>query len=230
MRNALLLALAGLAVTAAPVASAQRAAVDWSQRFATTAAGAHVMGNPKAPVKLVEYVSYTCNHCAYFTIAAADPLKRDFVASGRTSFEIRHAVRDRLDFTATLLARCGGASRFFRNNEAIFAAQPDWMSRGARFEQAEAQRLEGLAVPELLKLLAQGAGLDELMRGLGYSDAQIGACLGDAAQQRVVGAMADQAWGVAKISGTPHFTINGRSLDQVTSWAALEPQLRAAQN
>lgn len=229
MRKALMLAFAGVSLATAPAAPAQKAAVDWSNRVATTAGGAHVMGNPAAPVKLVEYLSYTCNHCAYFAIAASAPLKSEFVASGRTSVELRHAVRDRLDFTAALLARCGGATDFFRNSDAIFAAQPEWMARGHRFEHGDGAHLATLPVAGAVKALAEGSGLYALMQRLGYSDAQLDACLADAEQQRLVGAMTEQAWEVAKISGTPHFTINGTP-QPVTSWPALEPRLRAAQN
>lgn len=229
MRKALMLMVAGLSLTTAVAPAAEKAAVDWSKRFATTAAGAHVMGNPAAPVKLVEYLSYTCNHCAYFAIAASKPLKSEFVATGRTSVEVRHAVRDRLDFAAALLARCGGASNFFRNSDAIFAAQPEWMERGHRFEHGEGAHLATLPITAAVKALAEGSGLYALMKTLGYPDAQLDACLADAEQQKLVGAMTEQAWEVAKISGTPHFTINGTP-QPVTSWSALEPRLRAAQN
>jgi len=202
---------------------------DWTRTFTTTPTGAFVMGNPKAAVKLVEQISYTCPHCSHFTIAAADPLRRDYVTSGKTSVEVRHAVRDRLDFTATLLARCGGAGRFFHTSEVIMAAQPEWVAQGAQFEQTQSAKLNGLSVTDSAKMLAQASGLSALMREQGFTDGQINACLADAKQQKLIGEMANQAWKVKKISGTPAFMINGRDLADTFTWAALEPQLRAAQ-
>ena len=37
---------------------------DWTKTVTETPAGGYVMGNPEAPVKVVEYASLTCNHCA----------------------------------------------------------------------------------------------------------------------------------------------------------------------
>jgi protein-disulfide isomerase len=97
---------------------------DWTRTVTTTAAGAYVLGKPDAKVRLVEYLSYTCPHCAHFTAEAAAPLTRDYIAKGLVSYEIRNAVRDHFDFVAALLARCGGPAKFFGNTEVIMAAQP----------------------------------------------------------------------------------------------------------
>src|SRR3546814_17929114 len=71
--------------------------------------GGFVMGKPDARTSLVEYISYTCSHCAEFTQKAAAPLKINWISTGAINVEIRNAVRDRYDLTAALLARCGGA-------------------------------------------------------------------------------------------------------------------------
>ena len=62
-------AFLALGLLAAAPAAAQAPAVanvDWSQRVATTPEGGFRMGNPDAPVKLVEFLSLTCSHCATF--------------------------------------------------------------------------------------------------------------------------------------------------------------------
>ena len=65
------------------------------------------MGNPDAPVKLVEYGSLTCPHCADFAAAGdASRWSRNYVRSGRVSFEYRNFVLNGIDVAATLLARC----------------------------------------------------------------------------------------------------------------------------
>ena len=224
MREALL-----IAALAAPLALAA-APADWTKHVTATPAGAYVMGNPNAKAKLIEYISYTCNHCAHFTGEAAKPLKAGYVAEGTTSVEFRHAVRDRLDFTAALLARCGGGKSFFRNSEAILAAQPKWMEAGIKFEAEQGGKLGDGTVTGGVKALAKGSGLAALMQGLGYTPAQLDACLADTQQQKLVAGMTSQAWNVDQIRGTPSFAINGRRVEVPPTWTALEPELRAALN
>lgn len=227
MRKLVALALAAATL---PAALAAQKAVDWTAHVVATPAGAFVMGNPNAKAKLVEYISYTCNHCAHFTGESAKPLKSGYVAKGTTSVEFRHAVRDRLDFTASLLARCGGAKGFFRDSEAILAAQPTWMAAGASFEAAQGGKIGDGTVTGGVKALAAGSGLKALMMSRGYTEARLDACLGDPGQQKLVAAMTGQAWEVEQIPGTPSFAINGRRVEGPPTWAALEPELRAAIN
>src|ERR1700740_3605091 len=56
---------------------------DWTAMVAPTPAGGFVMGNPKAKVKLVEYGSMTCSHCARFRQTGAATLIGKYVKSCR---------------------------------------------------------------------------------------------------------------------------------------------------
>ena len=47
----------------------------WSDVAAVTPEGGIVQGNPNAPIKLVEYASHTCSHCAEFSEQSAEPLR-----------------------------------------------------------------------------------------------------------------------------------------------------------
>ncbi len=215
-----LLSLAALAAVAA--------APNWTSRISETAEGAYVMGNPAAKVRLVEYLSYTCSHCAEFVGEAKGPLKAGYVARGTVSVEVRNAVRDRFDFAASLLARCGGPAKFFGNTEAIMAAQPQWLGKAGPFSDANAEKLNTMPIAEGLKLIARGTGLDAIMKTRGLSAAQIDACLIDkAAQAKVIG-MTNEAWNTRKITGTPSFLINTTLLRGAGHWAQVEPELKAA--
>jgi protein-disulfide isomerase len=217
LRLILALAAMAIAVAAAP-------AVDWTKRVTQTPQGAFVLGNPAAKTRLVEYVSYTCDHCAHFSNESSAALKSRYVANGGTAVEVRHAVRDPIDLAATLLARCTGPSRFFAAHEKLFATQEQWFGAGVRYAQANQDALEKAPGPERVKMLAKAAGLGALV---GLNDQQADACLSNPAQQKPVMAMTNEAWGTRKIPGTPHFLLNGQSADNVTSWAALEPRLSA---
>src|SRR5262245_41461876 len=56
---------------------------DWSETIVETPEGGFRMGNPDAAIKLVEYASLTCPHCRDFTKAAAEPLKANYVRTGK---------------------------------------------------------------------------------------------------------------------------------------------------
>ena len=105
-------ALAPQADAAPARKAAAPAAVDWSKRVAATPEGGFVMGNPAAKVKVVEYGSLTCPHCAAFSNSAKAGLAAR-VRTGKVSFEFRNYVLNGIDVAATLVARCGGTARFF---------------------------------------------------------------------------------------------------------------------
>ena len=211
-------ALAGTALAAATPT------IDWTKRVTQTPQGAFVLGNPAAKTRLVEYVSYTCDHCATFTGDASKPLRGHHVANGNTAVEIRHAVRDPIDLAATLLVRCAGSARFFAAHDRVFAAQGEWLPRGSLYLEANREALKAAKPIERLKMLARGAALGPLV---GLNDTQVSTCLSNEAQQQPVLAMTSEAWQTRSIPGTPHFLLNGQGLDNITTWAALEPRLNA---
>ncbi len=215
-----------LLIALVAVATIGAAPVDWTKTVTRTATGAYVLGNPKAKVRLVEYLSYSCDHCAEFTAQSAAPLKSNFVAKGTVAFEIRNAVRDRYDFAAALLARCGGAGKFFAQNEALFAAQATLMPKAQAFEASSALP-ENAPMNDVLTGMARGSGMTALMEARGVSAAAANVCLTNKPEQDAVLAMAKEAWEVRKLQGTPSFLINGRNTGPA-HWRDLEPKLRAA--
>jgi protein-disulfide isomerase len=217
-----------LAVAAFPLLGAAPAPPNWTATVTQTAQGAYVMGNPKAKVRLVEYISYTCGHCAHFTMEARDPLKRDYVAKGVVALEFRNAVRDQFDLTAALAARCGGATRFFGNTEALLAAQSTWLGKAQSFAATNQQRLSKLPPNEGFKAIARGTGIDAIMRQRGVTAAALDACLANKPNQDRIVALTQLAWNSDKITGTPAFVLNGTLLSNVGSWAMLEPMIKTA--
>ena len=75
--------LLSLSLLALPAALVAAPAANWASRVTMTPIGGHYMGNPAAPTKLVEYVSYTCSHCAHFVSEASAPLRTDYVKGGK---------------------------------------------------------------------------------------------------------------------------------------------------
>jgi protein-disulfide isomerase len=228
MRSAAIFAALALAGASAAVVAAP--ARNWITTVAPAPGGTYVFGNPAAKAKLVEYLSYTCSHCGDFAVQSWPVLKRDYLAKGTTSVEIRHAVRDPMDMAAALLARCEGAGRFLGHSEAIFATQRDWMAKGVAFASANGERLKTLPVSQSLGEFAQASGLTQLMRTRGMPQAKINACLSSKAQQDQLAAIANEAWRVRRIPGTPAFLLNGTLVSETASWDMLKPKLDAAAN
>ncbi len=223
MIHRLLLALALMLGAAAPATAQNYAAM-----VSTTPAGAFVMGNPKAKVKLVEYLSYTCSHCAHFTEEAAVPLKRDYVAKGLVSVELRNLVRDPFDLTAALIARCGGPSRVFPLTEAIMARQPVWMADAQVLVAKKGEALQAMKLIPQLQMIAKESGLLAIAQSKGVTPAQANACLAVTQTHKTVIAMTKDAVEVRKINSTPTFLINNTPGPKSSEWAAIETALRAA--
>lgn len=221
--------LAPAAPAQAPKAKAvsprSAAARDWRTSVVMLPSGAYAIGNPAAKVKLVEFLSYTCPHCAHFVAESKAPLHDDLVRRGVVRVEFRHAVRDPLDLAASMLARCAGARGFAGASEAIFASQANWYEQGVTWWQANGATLKTQPQRAQLKGVASASGLSQLMRGRGMTPAAINQCFAAPADLPRVEAMTKSSW--AAIKGTPSFMINGK-LVEGSDWATLEPQLRAA--
>jgi len=224
MIRRLLLAFFALLLTAPAMAAPP---VDWSKVAVRKPDGAFVQGNPNAKVKLVEYLSFTCPHCAHFEHEAIAPLTEKYIRTGLVSYEVRQAIRDAYDLTATLLARCAGPRPFFAAAPAVFATQEHWMGQTQRWLDTK-PAVDGLPPEQLLPKLGQATGLTKMFIGRGLNAKQAQICLAGAADRNVVVAQADQAWKMPGFQGTPTFAIDGRMIGTLGGWAELDAQLTQA--
>lgn len=218
---ALLLAIVGLAALA-PAAAPVR---DWSAHVEKLPSGAYLIGNPAAKVKLVEYASYTCPHCAAFVAESEPVLLGRMVRSGSTSWEVRNLIRDRVDLAAAVLAHCAAPAGFASLNTALFAGQTGWLQRAFDFEQANGSRLAMYPTLAQLRAYADGSGLTTIGRAHGLSDARIDACYADNAELGRITAMTAAV--PPGVTGTPAFFVDGK-LVAGANWATLQPALTAA--
>jgi len=217
-----LLALAAAPATAATKAPARpAAATDWTRTVTLGANGAYILGNPQAPTKLVEYLSYTCPHCAAFAAEGMGPLKSEWIRRGLVSLEIRNFIRDPFDLSAALLARCGGAARFIGNHEALFANYDAWIKR------AEAYQPPADSGDQLARVtdIADKTGLFALLAKRGLTPAAQRQCLADKQSTAAVLNLTANAWDIKEFSGTPFFLVNGKPMDHVHNWETLKPVL-----
>ena len=226
--SALALATAAGLLAVAP-GQAQKAAApaDWSERVSQSQVGGHVKGNPAATQKVVEYMSYTCPHCAAFEQDSNPALADGFIAKGKTSLEVRNFVRDPVDLTVALLARCGEPRSFFRRHKGLLASQRTWLGKaGSLGREGQAAWYQGDNDTRLKRIASDLDLYEELRRHSPLAtNAQIDACLTNKAEQAKVLAMTKFATETVKVQGTPSFTLNGKLLANVYDWKSLEPQL-----
>lgn len=199
----------------------------WNGAVVLGADGSHVVGNPQAKVKLAEYISYTCPHCAQFTVEAEGALQIAYVTPGRVSVEIRHMLRDPIDLTAAMLTNCGPKEKFFQNHAAFMRRQANWIAPLGKASPAQRQRWVSGTLAQRNRAIASDFHFYEIMAARGYSRAAIDRCLADAAMAQRIGKQAKDAYALG-VRYTPSFTINGKLLDDTFEWSELRPQLDAS--
>lgn len=222
-----MVAVAALSAPSAAAAPAQKGSVarDWTKTVVATPAGGFQMGNPNARVKLVEYGSLTCSHCADFSDASATPLSA-LVRSGKVSFEFRNYVLNGVDLAASLVARCGGPDRFFPVVGKMFSSQKQWVGKISGMSQAQQDKLKTLSRAEQLAGIVDLGGLTQLAAGSGITPQMAKKCLADETSLQRLAEMHEAAAKLG-IEGTPTFFINGSRV-HAHNWAELAPLIRKA--
>lgn len=229
MKSRLALAALAAAAAALPAAlvpaqpAAAQANRDWTRTVVRTPDGGFRMGNPNSAVKLIEYGSITCPHCAQFSAEASAALRSRYIRSGRVSFEYRPYLIFPTDPGTFMLLNCLGPAGFFPTAEQLYAEQASWSARFRGLPRAEVERIRALPPLEQSAAIARAAGIDQYFRRRGMTAARVDACLADqAGLDRLVeiNRRAEQLG----VRGTPSFLLNGRLIGP-QEWSTLEPML-----
>jgi protein-disulfide isomerase len=200
---------------------------NWNTAVTVTPQGTHILGNPAAEVRLTEFVSYTCPHCAQFETQADGPLRLTFVVGGKGAVEVRHFVRDPVDMTVALLTNCGPADKFFANHTAFLRRQGQWIGPLENPSPAQKARWTSGAFAQRTRAIAKDFGFYPIMQSRGYTASQVDACLANEGLAKRLAASTAEASEKLFVTGTPSFAINGTVLTGTHSWQALRPQLAA---
>jgi protein-disulfide isomerase len=145
------------------------------------------LGATDAPIQMTEYASYTCPHCRTFHKDVFQKLKADYIDTGKLHFTYREIYFDRYGLWGSIIARCGGADKFFAITDLLYTKQSEW-TKGTPAEIAENLRRIGLTA------------------GLAQADVQSCFSDGEKAQNLVAWYEANRA--EDEISSTPSFIIN----------------------
>lgn len=198
----------------------------WSQMVRATDAG-FVMGNPDAPLKLVEYASPTCGHCAQFSTESSAELKGEMVDSGRVSVEIRPFMLNATDVILATLISCSGPERFFPLLENLYSSHNELIAGAQGASESAAQAAMQRPASERLAALGSVQGIDRFMAARGIAPADYNRCLADPAAPERWARLTQQHSTEAEVTGTPTFFLNG-TLVEGNTWAAIRERLQAA--
>ncbi len=210
----------------AAAAVAPPAGKTWTEVVEVTPDGGYRVGNPNAPVKLMEYGALSCSHCAEFSETASKELLGDFVTSGKVSYELRFFMLNALDIPATLLATCGSP-------EAVVAlADQFWAYQKTMFEtlkgnEAQFQQAAALPPAQRFTAIAKAGGMDQFFASRGISQAQGQACTADVNKATALANATNKAATELNITGTPTFFINGTKIEGNT-WPLVKTALQNA--
>lgn len=218
-RTLFLLAAAALAMAAGPT-------TNWNLAVAVAPDGAHVLGNPNAAIKLTEYASYTCPHCAEFAKQAEAVLRIGYIRSGKVSWEVKHVLRDPIDLTAAMLVNCGTKDKFFLNNAMFFSKQSVWIRPLTTSTPAQQVRWRGTDLGARNRAIASDFHFYDIMASRGYDRTTVDRCLVDQAMAKRLVAQSEAGARIG-VTGTPMFAIGGDLLAGTYQWSVLQPQLDA---
>ncbi|MSO70598.1 MAG: DsbA family protein [Alphaproteobacteria bacterium] len=166
------------------------------------------LGDPQAPITIVEYASFTCPFCAHFHGANLPAFQARYIDSGQVRLIYRDFPPDGLALRTAAIARCLPEARYFDFVAAAFATQDEW------------SRLPRMQAFEAVLDLAMRHGIDQDLAET---------CAADEALLDGILALRQEAEQTYGIDSTPSFVLDGKTYAgdmSVAEWAKiLDPLL-----
>lgn len=173
-----------------------------------TSDGDMTLGDPGAPVTMIEYASLSCPHCAQWNEDVFPAVKEKYIDTGRVHYVFREFLTAPVEVASAgfLMARCAGDDKYFSVMDAVFRAQTVMFQTGD---------YRG----ELLRI-AKSAGL---------SEAEFNACIRDEDALKALNARVEKAVRQDKINATPTFIINGEKIEGEATIEKLDAAITKAE-
>ncbi len=146
------------------------------------------IGEPDAPITIIEYASMSCNHCAEFHNNTLEDLKTEFIDTGKVRFVFRDFPFNYPALAGSMMMRCVPSEVRYDYMNALYKLQKSWVIR----DNAKTRI-------ELYKIMQSG----------GMKKDEFDACLNniDLENNLLEGVMSAQR--EFNIRSTPSFIING---------------------
>lgn len=223
MRITTLLA-AGL-FAAAPIAAAPAPAPQSS--VVTRTDDGYLMGSPRAPIKLVVLSAYGCPHCRILDGTMMQPLRRDWIDTGKVSLRYVPYGMFPTDVPSLFLSECGPASGFFTRSGRIFQMQQQVTGTYAATAEDARDRVAAGPAANVPSSLASLSGLIGYAPRTGVTQATYRQCLASQQIRQTISRRQKLIEARYRFQGTPAVWINGRPTGTGSSWPKLEAMLRA---
>ncbi|MDP1699455.1 MAG: DsbA family protein [Aestuariivirga sp.] len=187
-------ALAGLALGAASSFAQDLAGLNDPPAF-----GEMTLGPDTAKVRVIEYASATCPHCAAFHNGTFEALKKEYIDTGKIHFVFREFPHQDAALAAFMLARCAPKEKYFPLIDVFFATQPEWTQNPL-------------------------AGLNKIAQQAGFTQESFDACMKNETVARDILAVRSKAEGFG-VTGIPTFFVNGERYEGETTIEAFRAKI-----
>lgn len=168
-------------------------------------AGDHTMGDPRAPIVVIEYAAPQCPFCAEMNNTGLPPLKKDYIDTGRVFYIFRVYPIGPADIPAEAIARCLPADKYFPFIDLLYRNQAKWDPENG------VQDVRG--------------GLIAMARVVGLDEAKVDRCVTDKDTQKKIISVAEDAEKRFGIRATPTFVINGEVQTPGATWDEIKSKL-----
>jgi protein-disulfide isomerase len=170
--------------------------------------GDTVIGNPAAPVTVIEYASLACPVCRVFHAKVLPRLKKEYIDTGKVVLIYREFPIGKAAQAAAAAARCAPAKDYFRVTEKLLVNQGKWWGQQAALDP-----------------------LYKLVQDTGLSRAAFDTCIANQSINDGI-VWSKQRGRKLGVQGTPTFFINGQRVRGVMSFEEMqkliEPHLASA--
>lgn len=124
-----------------------------------------ILGDPNAPVTIIEYSSLTCPSCRQFHVDILPKIRKNYIDTGKVKLIYRDFPFDQMGLLATVMARCAPSERFFSFVDVLFQQQANWSRSKQPFEAlSRIGKLGGLNPSDFEACLKNAALVDGIVK------------------------------------------------------------------
>lgn len=162
----------------------------YSKNLSEIQDGEWLLGDPNAPITMIEYASMSCPHCAAFHTEKLPIIKKEYIDTGKVKLVFRDFPFNLPALQGSMITRCVGEKLYFKYVNALFSLQKSWV----KIEGAE-------------------ESLFNIIHNSGMSREEFDQCLNDKDLENKILSYQLEANREFGIQTTPSFIINGKLIE-----------------